>query len=344
MNLYHAKPTHPLSLIPVLALFFLLSSPRPDSPTNIKNYTEVTEFILLGIPHTEGLETLLFVIFLFIYIFTLLGNFLILLAIISSSHLHTPMYFFLGLLSTFDIFFPSVSSPKMLVFLSGNSRAISYKGCASQLFFHHFLGCTEGILYSVMSYDRFVAICHPLRYTVIMNPRCCVVLAICTSLIGCIHATILTSLTFQLPYCGPNVVDYYLCDIPSVIPLACADSSLVQTVGFTNVGLLTVTLLLTILISYTHIGMAILRMPSAEGRSKAFSTCSAHLIAIMCAYGPIIIIYFQSTPNPLLGAVVQILNNIVSPMLNSLIYSLRNKEVKRALKRILYGARLSAGD
>ncbi|XP_044524991.1 olfactory receptor 148-like [Gracilinanus agilis] len=311
-----------------------------DSLLKIKNYSEVTEFILLGIPHTQGLETVLFGIFLFIYIFTLLGNFLILVAIISSSRLHTPMYFFLGLLSTFDMFFPSVSSPKLLVFLSGNSRVISYKGCASQLFFHHFMGCTEGILYSVMSYDRFVAICHPLRYTVIMNPRLCVVLAACTTLIGCIHATILTSLTFQLPYCGPNEVDYYFCDIPAIIPLACADNSLVQRVGFTNVGLLTVTLLFTILVSYTRIGIAILRIRSAEGRSKAFSTCSAHLAAIMCAFGPIIIIYIQSTPNPLLGAVVQILNNIVSPMLNSLIYSLRNKEVKRALKRVFCGAGL----
>ncbi|XP_031817195.1 olfactory receptor 148-like [Sarcophilus harrisii] len=300
----------------------------------IKNYTEVTEFILLGIPHTEGLETMLFVIFLFIYIFTLLGNFLILLAIISSSRLHTPMYFFLGLLSTFDIFFPSVSCPKMLVFLSGRSRAISYRGCATQLFFYHFIGCAEGVLYSVMSYDRFVAICHPLRYTIIMNPRLCVVFAICTSLISCIHATVLTSLTFQLPYCGPNEIDYYFCDIPVILPLACADSSLAQRVGFTNVGLWTLALFSTIIASYTRIGIAILRIRSAEGRSKAFSTCSAHLTAILCAWGPIIIIYFQSTPNPLLGAIVQILNNIVSPMLNSLIYSLRNKEVKRALKRV----------
>ncbi|XP_074068393.1 olfactory receptor 10N1-like [Macrotis lagotis] len=308
----------------------------------IKNYTEVTEFILLGIPHTEGLETILFVIFLCIYVFTLMGNFLILLAIISSSNLHTPMYFFLGLLSTFDIFFPSVSCPKMLVFLSGNNQVISYRGCASQLFFYHFIGCAEAILYSVMCYDRFVAICHPLRYTVIMNPRLCVVLATCTSLIGCIHGTILTSLTFQLPYCGSNKVDYYFCDIPSLIPLACADNSLVQRVGFTNVGLLILTLSFTILVSYTRIGIAILRIRSAEGRSKAFFTCSAHLTAIICAFGPIIIIYFQSNPDPLLGAVVQILNNIVSPMLNSLIYSLRNKEVKRALKRVLFRAGLTA--
>ncbi|XP_051846604.1 olfactory receptor 148-like [Antechinus flavipes] len=301
----------------------------------MKNYTEVTEFTLLGIPHTEGLETILFVLFFFIYLFTLIGNSLILMAILSSSRLHTPMYFFLGLLSIFDVFFPSVTSPKMLLYLSGQSQTISYRGCASQLFFYHFLGCTEGVLYSVMAYDRFVAICHPLRYTVIMNPRLCVVLVIIACLMGCTDATILTTFTFSLPYCGPNEVGYYFCDIPAVLPLACADSSLAQRVGFTNVGLLALTLFFTILVSYTRIGIAILRIRSSEGRRKAFSTCSAHLTAIMCAYGPVIIIYLQSTPNPLLGAVVQILNNLVSPMLNSLIYSLRNKEVKRALKKVL---------
>ncbi|XP_068926373.1 olfactory receptor 10N1-like [Petaurus breviceps papuanus] len=307
-----------------------------DFSVKMKNHTELTEFILLGIPRTEGLETVLFVIFFFIYVFTLVGNSLILVAILSSSRLHTPMYFFLGLLSIFDIFFPSVTSPKMLLYLSGQRQAISYRGCASQLFFYHLLGCTEGVLYSVMAYDRFVAICHPLRYTVIMNPRLCVVLAMGAWLVGSTDATILTTFTFSLSYCGPNEVGYYFCDIPAVLPLACADSSLAQRVGFTNVGLLALTLFFTILVSYTRIGIAILRIRSTEGRRKAFSTCSAHLTAILCAYGPVIIIYLQSTPNPLLGAVVQILNNLVSPMLNSLIYSLRNKEVKRALKNVLY--------
>ncbi|XP_003341299.1 olfactory receptor 148-like [Monodelphis domestica] len=302
----------------------------------MKNHTGLIEFTLLGIPHTEGLETMFFVIFFFIYLFTLVGNSLILMAILSSSNLHTPMYFFLGFLSIFDIFFPSVTSPKMLLYLSGQSQAISYRGCASQLFFYHFLGCTEGVLYSVMAYDRFVAICHPLRYMVIMNSRLCVILVVAACMVGCIDATILTAFTFSLPYCGPNKVDHYFCDIPAIIPLACADSSLAQRVGFTNVGLLALTLFFTILVSYTRIGIAILRIRSAEGRSKAFSTCSAHLTAILCAYGPVIIIYMQSTPNPLLGAVVQILNNLVSPMLNSLIYSLRNKEVKKALKKVLY--------
>ncbi|XP_005378693.1 PREDICTED: olfactory receptor 148-like [Chinchilla lanigera] len=300
----------------------------------MRNHTSLTEFILRGIPQTEGLEPVLFVLFSFIYLFTLLGNLLIFTAITSSSALHTPMYFFLGLLSIFDMLFPSVTCPKMLLYLSGQSRAISYEGCAAQLFFYHFLGSTEGCLYSVMAYDRFVAICHPLRYMLIMKPEVCVSLVTVSFLVGCLQATILTSFTFHLTYCGPREVDHFFCDIPAVLPLACNDSSLAQRVGSVNVGLLALTLLFSVCVSYTHIGIAILRIRSAEGRQKAFSTCSAHLTAILCAYGPVIIIYLQRAPNPLLGAVVQILNNIVSPMLNSLIYSLRNKEVKNSLKRV----------
>ncbi|XP_014691604.3 olfactory receptor 10N1 [Equus asinus] len=302
----------------------------------MRNHTELNEFILLGIPQTEGLETVLFVVFSFIYLSTLLGNSLIFTAIVSSSALHTPMYFFLGLLSIFDILFPSVTCPKMLFYLSGQRQAISYKGCAAQLFFYHFLGSTEGCLYSVMAYDRFVAICHPLRYMLVMRPGVCVGLVMAAWLVGCLQATILTSFTFQLTYCGPNQVDYFFCDIPAVLPLACADTSLAQKVGSSNVGFLALMLFFSICVSYTRIGIAILRIRSAKGRQKAFSTCSAHLTAILCAYGPVIIIYLQPTPNPLLGAVVQILNNVVSPMLNSLIYSLRNKEVKRSLKKVFH--------
>uniref|UniRef100_A0A8C8ZIA0 G-protein coupled receptors family 1 profile domain-containing protein n=1 Tax=Prolemur simus TaxID=1328070 RepID=A0A8C8ZIA0_PROSS len=310
----------------------------------MRNHTLLNEFILLGIPQTEGLEAVLFVIFSFIYLFTLLGNSLILIAIVSSSTLHTPMYFFLGLLSIFDMLFPSVTCPKMLFYLSGQSRVISFKGCATQLFFYHILGSTEGCLYSVMAYDRFVAICHPLRYILIMKPGVCLGLVIAAGLVGCVQATILTSFTFHLSYCGPNQVEYFFCDIPAVLPLACTDSALAQRVGSINVGLLALMLLFSVCVSYTRIGIAILRIRSAEGRQKAFSTCSAHLTAILCAYGPVIIIYLQPTPNPLLGAVVQILNNVVSPMLNSLIYSLRNKEVKKSLKRVFQSVVLTVGE
>ncbi|XP_016050606.1 olfactory receptor 10N1-like [Erinaceus europaeus] len=302
----------------------------------MRNHTELSEFILLGIPQTQGLETLLCVLFSFIYLFTLIGNLLILTAVVSSSALHTPMYFFLGILSVFDMLFPSVICPKMLSYLSGQSHAISYKGCATQLFFYHFLGCTENCLLCVMAYDRFVAICHPLRYTLIMRPGVCVGLVLGACLLGCLHASILTAFTFQLSYCGSNQVDYFFCDIPAVLPLACDDSSLAQTMGSTDVGFLAILFWFIVFVSYVRIGVAILRIQSAEGRKKAFSTCSAHLAAVLCALGPVIIIYLQSTPNPLLDAVVQILNNIVSPMLNALIYSLRNRDVKNSLKKVFH--------
>ncbi|XP_072473088.1 olfactory receptor 10D1B-like [Notamacropus eugenii] len=301
----------------------------------MKNHTVVTEFILLGIPHTEGMEIELFFVFLSFYFFTLIGNLTILLAIISSSRLHTPMYFFLCQLSIFDIFFPSVSSPKMLFFLSGNSHTISYGGCVCQLFFYHFLGCTECFLYTVMAYDRFVAICYPLRYTVIMNHKVCAILAIGTSFFGCIQATFLAVLTFQLPYCGPNKVEYFFCDIPVMLKLACADTSALEMVGFISVGLMPFSCFLLILTSYSCIVCSILRIHSAEGRRRAFSTFSAHLTAILLFYMPVVLIYLQPTPNPWLNATVQILNNLVTPMLNPLIYSLRNKEVKSSLRKVL---------
>ncbi|CAO2635490.1 Putative olfactory receptor 10D4 [Lemmus lemmus] len=307
----------------------------------MRNYTLLNEFILLGIPQTQGLETLLFVVFLFIYFFTLLGNLLILTAVISSQRLHTPMYFFLGNLSIFDLGFCSTTAPKMLSYLSGRGRGISFQGCVVQLFFYHCLGCTECFLYTVMAYDRFVAICFPLRYAVIMNHRVCCVLATGTWMSGCVHAIILTSLTFQLPYCGPSEVGYYFCDMPAVLLLACEDSSLAQRVGFTNVGLLSLVCFFLIIVSYTRIGISISKIRSTEGRQRAFSTCSAHLTAIICAYGPVIIIYLQPSPSPLLGAIIQILNNLVTPTLNPLIYSLRNKDVKSALRNIFLKRNLS---
>ncbi|XP_059532119.1 olfactory receptor 10D1B-like [Myotis daubentonii] len=302
----------------------------------MRNASVVTEFILLGIPHTEDLETVLFVLFLTFYVFTLVGNLLILLAIASSARLHTPMYFFLCELSVCDIFFPSVSSPKMLFYLSGYSRAISYAGCVSQLFFYHFLGCTECFLYTVMAYDRFVAICHPLRYQVIMSPRVCAILASGTSFFGCVQATFLTTLTFQLPYCGPNEVDYFFCDIPVMLKLACADTAALEMVGFISVGLMPLSCFLLILASYSRIVYSILQIRSTQGQRHAFSTCSAHLTAILLFYMPVVLIYLRPTPSPWLDAMVQVLNNLVTPMLNPLIYSLRNKEVKSSLRKVLH--------
>ncbi|XP_046927899.1 putative olfactory receptor 10D3 [Lynx rufus] len=300
----------------------------------MQNYTSVTEFTLLGIPNTEGLENMLFVLFLAFYLFTLLGNLLIFLTILVSSNLHTPMYFFLGNLSVFDIFFPSVSSPKMMLYLMGPSRTISYQGCACQLFFYHFLGGTECFLYTVMAYDRFVAICHPLRYTVIMSHKVRTGLMLGTWLGGCLHGSILTFLVFELPFCGPNEVDNFFCDIPGLLPLACADTSLAQTVSFTNVDVVTLTCFFLILTSYGHIVISILKIGTSAGRRRAFSTCSAHLISIFLFHGPVMLIYLRPASSPWLDSVIQVLNNIVTPSLNPLIYTLRNKDVKLALRQV----------
>ncbi|XP_055970806.1 putative olfactory receptor 10D4 [Sorex fumeus] len=302
-----------------------------------KNHTWVSEFILLGIPDTQGQEMVLFVVFLLFYLCTLFGNLLILVAVLSDARLHTPMYFFLCNLSVLDIGFSSVTSPKMLSNLLLRDCVISLGGCMAQVFFYHFLGCTECLLYTVMAFDRFAAICHPLRYTLIMNRRVCILLAAGTWFTSSFHATILTTLTFQLPYCGSNVVDYYFCDIFPVVKLACGNTVTIETVSFTNITILAMTCFLFILVSYFLIVVAILRMHSAEGRRKAASTCVSHLTVVTLFFGPCALIYSQPSLSEVLAIPVQIFGNVVTPMLNPTIYTLRNKDVKGALKKLAGG-------
>lgn len=202
----------------------------------IRNHTLVKEFILLGIPRTQGQEVVLFVVFLIFYICTLLGNLLNLLAVVSDSCLHTPMYFFLCNLSVLDIGFSSVSTPKMLANLLVKSRVISLGACMSQVFFYHCLGCTESLLYTVMAYDWFAAICNWLRYAIIMNHRACALLVAGVWAISSFHSTSLTTLTFQLPYCGSNEIGYFFCDIFPVVKLACSNTLIIEMVSVTNIG------------------------------------------------------------------------------------------------------------
>ncbi|XP_067387017.1 putative olfactory receptor 10D4 [Emydura macquarii macquarii] len=296
----------------------------------MENRTVVSEFILLGIPNTKGHETLIFIGFLAFYLCTLLGNMLILSAILADSHLHTPMYFFLCNLSVVDLGFTSISIPKLLVSLCTKSRTISLGGCMSQVFFYHFLGSTECLLCTVMAFDRYVAICHPLRYMIIMNWRVCAILAAGTWISSFFHATILTSLTFTLPYCGPNVVDYYFCDIFPVAKLACADMYVIKTVTFTNTGVVPVICFFLILTSYVRIVYTILKMNSAEGRRKAASTCASHLTVVTLFFGPYALIYTQPQLSKGVVTAVQLLGDVVTPMLNPV----RNKEVKGALRKL----------
>ncbi|XP_074838823.1 olfactory receptor 10D3-like [Carettochelys insculpta] len=301
------------------------------------NQTVVTHFILLGIPNTDGLQTILFFTFLVFYLCTLLGNLLILSAIFTDRCLHTPMYFFLSNLAIVDIGIPSIGTPKLLAILWSQNRVIWLGGCVSQVFFGHFLGSTECLLYTVMAYDRYVAICNPLRYLLIMNWRVCALLAAGTWIASSIHSSILTSLTFTLPYCGSNVVDYFLCDIFTVVKLACADTHVVRTVTITNNGLVPIACFFLIFTSYVRIVCTLLKMNSANAWHKAASTCTSHLTVVMLFFAPCFLVSTQPQLSEVLATPVQMFCTVVTPMLNPVIYTLRNKEVKASLKKLREG-------
>ncbi|XP_001379823.2 olfactory receptor 10G9-like [Monodelphis domestica] len=300
-----------------------------------KNQSFVTTFILMGIPHPPELETALFGIFLVVYALTLVGNLLILLVIKVDSHLRTPMYYFLANLSFIDTWFSTVTVPKILMGLfSTDGGAISFHSCAAQLYFFHILGGTECFLYTVMSYDRYVAITFPLRYATMMSGKTCALLAGGTWLTGGLLAALQTILTFRLPYCGPNQIQHYLCDAPPILKLACTDTSVNEMVIFVNIGVLTIGCFFLIFLSYVSIIRAILKISTAEGRYKAFQTCASHCIVVLCFFGPCLFIYLRPGSKDAVDGIVAIFYTVLTPMLNPLVYTLRNKEVKTALLRL----------
>nr|XP_014428741.1 putative olfactory receptor 10D4 [Pelodiscus sinensis] len=303
------------------------------------NRTQVTHFILIGIPNTEGLQTILLFTFLAFCLCTLLGNLLIFSVVLADSRLHTPMYFFLCNLSVLDIGISFNIVPKLLASLWANSRTISLAGCMAQVFVVHFLGSTECLLFTVMAFDRYVAICYPLRYLLIMNWPVCTLLATGSWIASSFHATIITTLTFTLPYCGSNMVDSFFCDIFPVAKLACADTSILETVVFTNIGVVSMSCFILILTSYIRIISCILKMNTGEGRRKAASTCASHLVVVTMFFGPSALIYTQPQLSKVLVTPVNIFGNLVTPMVNPAIYTLRNKEVKAALKKLSGGQR-----
>ncbi|XP_039353314.1 olfactory receptor 10G6-like [Mauremys reevesii] len=305
------------------------------------NQSQLTHFVLMGLPYPPELRIPLFLFFLIIYLLTLCGNLLILLAVARERQLHKPMYWFLCYLSFLDMTVSSVVVPKMVSSFLPGGGAISFQGCVAQLFFFHFLGCTECFLYTVMAYDRFLAICKPLHYSVIMNHRTCLCLAAGTWLGGSLHSTLQTALTFQLPYGQENRVGYILCDIRAVLKLACGDTALNELVTFVDIGFLALTCFLLILMSYVYIVSAILRIRSAEGRRRAFSTCVAHVTVVVTYYVPGLFIYLRPGSWHPLDGVVAVFYTTVTPLLNPLIYTLRNKEMKDALMRL--GGQETAG-
>ncbi|XP_009003972.3 olfactory receptor 4E2 [Callithrix jacchus] len=297
------------------------------------NQTRVTEFVFLGLTDNWVLEILLFMAFSAIYVLTLVGNILIIIATVFTPRLHTPMYFFLSNLSFIDICHSSVTVPKMLEGLLLERKTISFDNCITQLFFLHLFACAEIFLLIIMAYDRYVAICTPLHYSNVMNMRVCVQLVFALWLGGTVHSLGQTFLTIRLPYCGPNIIDSYFCDVPLVIKLACTDTYLTGILIASNSGTISLTCFLAVVISYIVI-LVSLRKYSAEGRQKALSTCSAHFMVVALFFGPCIFIYTRPDTSFAIDKVVSVFYTVVTPLLNPFIYTLRNEEVKSAMKQL----------
>ncbi|XP_015279031.1 PREDICTED: olfactory receptor 10AG1-like [Gekko japonicus] len=295
----------------------------------------VSEFIFDGFSGLPHLQTFLFVVVLFMYTVSLAGNATITAVIKLNPVLHTPMYFFLTNLSLLEICYTTAIVPKMLVSLVSENRKISIWGCATQMYFFTLFGITECCLLAAMAYDRYVAICNPLRYTVIMNRGVCAQLSVASWSVGVIVGLGQTNYVFSLTYCGPNRINHFFCDIPPLLTLACGDTSMNVIAVYMVAVLFITTPFLLILTSYIFIISSILRMPSAEGRRKAFSTCSSHLIVVSLFYGSGIITYLRpkSSYSTEGDKLLALFYTVVTSMLNPIIYSLRNKEVKEALKR-----------
>ncbi|XP_006172830.2 LOW QUALITY PROTEIN: olfactory receptor 5V1 [Camelus ferus] len=305
-------------------------------PLEVNNQTDVTEFVFLGFSNHPNLQGLFFLIFLVTYLTTLLGNMLIITATKISSALHTPTYHFLSNLSFLDICYASTTSPVMLGNFFREKKTISYEGCLSQIFFLVTCAGTEGVSLAAMAYDRYLAICHPLQYPVLLSVKVYVFLVIGSWLCGLVNSVTHTVLAATLTLCGTNKISYFLCDIPMLLKLSCSDTSLNESVLHVASATIGLSPCLFTAVSYILIISAILRIPSAQGRSKAFSACASHLTVVVVFYGTANFNYDRPREGYSLDVdiLVSVLFCVMTPMLNPIIYSLRNKEVKCALKKL----------
>ncbi|XP_032636648.1 olfactory receptor 5G9-like [Chelonoidis abingdonii] len=303
----------------------------------MENQTRVTEFILLGLSSDPHRQIFLFLVFLVIYLITLVGNVVIMVLIRADFHLHTPMYFFLFHLSFVDTCYSSVTVPKMLMNFLAEHKTISVSGCIAQIFFILFTACAEVFILSAMAYDRYTAICDPLHYVKKMNKRICFQLVSGAWAIGFFHALLNTVFSFNLYFCGPNQISHFSCELPHLLKLSCAETFTNQVVLLSSIVIFGSSSFLLTLVSYIHIISTIMRIHSAEGRHKVFSTCSSHLIVVGLWY---LAGFFQYTkPSSIssgaLDEMFSVQYTILTPMLNPIIYSLKNKDVKRALAKML---------
>ncbi|XP_075384365.1 olfactory receptor 1F1-like [Tenrec ecaudatus] len=299
--------------------------------------TSVSVFLLLGLSWQPQQQQLLFVLFLSMYLATVLGNLLIILAISTDSRLHTPMYFFLSNLSFVDICFSSTTIPKMLINHIFENQSISFPGCLTQMYFLFMFVDMDIFLLVLMAYDRFVAVCHPLHYTTKMTPHLCALMVAGSWVLANLNILLHTLLMARLSFCADNRISHFFCDVAALLKLSCSDTHINEMMILFEGGLIMITSFVCILVSYIYITFAVLRVPSTKGKWKAFSTCGSHLAVVSLFYGTVFAVYLtpSSSHSSEKDIVTTVMYTVVTPMLNPFIYSLRNKDLKGALRKVL---------
>ncbi|XP_077905093.1 olfactory receptor 4F21-like [Ictidomys tridecemlineatus] len=297
------------------------------------NHSVVSEFVFLGLTNSRGIQLLLFVFSSTFYVASMTGNSIIVFTVASEPHLHSPMYFLLANLSFIDLGFSSVISPKMIYDLFRKHKIISFRGCITQIFFIHLIGGVEMVLLIAMAYDRYVAICKPLHYLTIMSPRMCIFFLVAAWVVGLIHSVVQLLFVVKLPFCGPNELDSFYCDLPRFIRLACTDTYRLELMVTANSGFISVGSFFILIISYVVIILTVQKHSSA-GSSKALSTLSAHITVVILFFGPLIFFYTWPSPSTHLDKFLAFFDAVLTPFLNPVIYTLRNQEMKVAMRRI----------